>query len=72
MVLYIGPDCLSVVLHPGSPAMPTHYHPEKATTVEHMPRLVTPMLSIWDVEIDSNPSPPDLDAPMHEGQPEPS
>jgi hypothetical protein len=49
---YIGPDYLSVVLHPGSPVMPTHYHPEKATTIEYGPHLVTPILSTWDVRFD--------------------
>lgn len=48
----VGRDCLSVVIHPNSPAMPTHYHPDKATTVEYGPHLVTPMLSSWDVEFD--------------------
>ena len=61
---YIGRDCLSVVIHPNSPAMPTHYHPGKASTVEHGPHLVTPMLSMWDVEFDLDPQIPDLAAPV--------
>ena len=60
---YIGPDCLSVVLHPDNPGMPTHYHPEKATTIEYGPHLVTPMLSTWDVEFDLEPHIPDLADP---------
>ena len=60
---YIGPDCLSVVLHPDNPGMPTHYHPEKAATIEHMPHLVTPMLAMWDVRTDLDPHIPDLADP---------
>lgn len=60
----VGRDCLSVVIHSNSPAMPTHYHPDKATTVEYGPHLVTPMLSTWDVEFDLDPQIPDLAAPI--------
>jgi hypothetical protein len=60
---YIGPDCLSVVLHPDNPGMPTHYHPEKAATIEHMPHLVTPMLAMWDGRTDLDPHIPDLADP---------
>lgn len=56
----VGPDCLSVVIHPDNPGMPTHYHPEKATTIEYGPHLVTPMLSTWDVRFDLDPHIPDL------------
>lgn len=60
---YIGPDCLSVVLHPDNPGMPTHYHPEKATTIEYGPHLVTPVMSMWDMEVDLEPHIPDLADP---------
>ncbi len=59
----IGPDCLSVVIHPDNSEMPTHYHPEKSTTVEYGPHLVTPMLSTWDVKFDLDPQPLELAAP---------
>jgi hypothetical protein len=55
----IGPDCLSVVIHPDNPGMLSHYHPEKATTVEYGPHFVTPMFSTWDVEVDLDPQPLD-------------
>lgn len=60
---YIGRDCLSTVVHPGSGPFLTHYHPEKATTVEYSPHLVTPMLSTWDVRFDLDPHIPDLADP---------
>ncbi len=60
----IGPDCLSVVIHPDNPGMPTHYHPKKATTVEYGPHLITPMLSTWDVVFNLDPQIPDLAAPI--------
>ncbi len=54
---------MSVVLHPDNPGMPTHYHPEKATTVEYGPHLVTPVMSMWDMEVDLEPHIPDLADP---------
>src|SRR5215217_1042413 len=59
----VGPDCLSVVIHPNNPKIPTHYHPEKATTIEYGPHLVTPMLSTWDARVDLDPHIPDLADP---------
>ena len=60
---YIGPDCLSVVIYPDDPGMLTHYHPEKATTVEYGPHSVTPLGSILDMEFDLDPEPRDLTDP---------
>jgi hypothetical protein len=60
---YIGSDCLSVVLYPDNPGMPTHLHPVKATSEEYGPHLVTPMLSTWDVEFNLDPKPLDLTDP---------
>src|SRR5215217_6787339 len=59
----VGPDCLSVVIHPNNPKIPTHYHPEKATIIEYGPHLVTPMLSTWDARVDLDPHIPDLADP---------
>ena len=60
---FIGRDCLSTVIHPGSGPFLTHYHPEKAATIEYGPHLVTPMLSTWDVEFNLDPHIPDLADP---------
>jgi len=54
---------LSVVIHPNNRKIPTHYHPEKATTIEYGPHLVTPMLSTWDARVDLDPHIPDLADP---------
>lgn len=51
----IGRDCLSVVVHPDSPAMQTYYHPENATARDRRPHLVTPQLTITDVEVGLDP-----------------
>jgi hypothetical protein len=46
----VGRDCLSVVIHPNSRKMPTHYHVEQATTITRLPHLVTPWYEIVDAE----------------------
>jgi hypothetical protein len=57
---YIGRVCSSAVSHAGSPAWPCGYHPENDTTIEgHMPHLVTPMMTMWGVEVDLDPQLPD-------------
>lgn len=54
----VGPDCMSAVLHPGQEAIRADYHPEDAARIEYMPHLVTPMLEMWDVEVDLSPQDP--------------
>ncbi len=55
---YIGRNFLSVVIHPDSPAMATYYHPSEAVALERGPHLVTPELTMTDLEFDV-----DLEAP---------